>query len=102
MKSTKRKRLESKGFKVGGVQEFLGLSPEEVKLIELKMALGMKIQAYRKARRFTQTELAHKIKSSQSRVAKMESGDPSVSIDLMVRTLFALGASQNQLEKIVG
>lgn len=66
------------------------------------MALGMKIQAYRKARRFTQTELAHKIKSSQSRVAKMESGDPSVSIDLMVRTLFALGASQNQLEKIVG
>jgi DNA-binding XRE family transcriptional regulator len=96
-----RKRPESKGFKVGSVQEFLDLSPEEAKYIELKVALGRKLQAYRKAKNFTQTEFARKIKSSQSRVAKMESGDPSVSIDLMVRSLFALGASQKQLSKIV-
>lgn len=101
MNSAKRKSLESKGFKVGSVQEFLDLSPEETKYIELKIALGKKLQAYRKAKRFTQTEFARRIKSSQSRVAKMESGDPSVSIDLMVRSLFALGASQKHLEKIV-
>ena len=101
MNSAKRKSLESKGFKVGSVQEFLDLSPEEAKYIELKIALGRKLQAYRKAKRFTQTEFARRIKSSQSRVAKMESGDPSVSIDLMVRSLFALGASQKQLAKIV-
>ena len=101
MNSIKRKRLESKGFKVGTVQEFLNLSPEEAAYIELKLALGRKLQDYRKARRFTQTEFAHRIKSSQSRVAKMESGDPSVSIDLMIRSFFALGVSRKQLAKAV-
>jgi|SRR5689334_10680750 len=101
MNNAKRKGLEAKGFKVGSVQEFLNLSPEEVAYIEIKLALGKKLQDLRKARRFTQTELAHRIKSSQSRVAKMESGDPSVSIDLMIRSLFALGASRKQLANIV-
>ena len=101
MNSAKRKRLESKGFKVGSVQEFLDLSPEELKYIELKIALGKNLQVFRKAKRLTQIEFARKIKSSQSRVAKMESGDPSVSIDLMVRSLFALGASKKHLAKIV-
>jgi DNA-binding XRE family transcriptional regulator len=101
MNSAKRKSLESKGFKVGSVQEFLDLSPEEAKYIELKIALGRELQAYRKAKHFTQTEFARRIKSSQSRVAKMESGDPSVSIDLMIRSLFALGATRKQLADVV-
>lgn len=102
MNSTKRKSLESKGFKVGNVQEFLDLSPEEAKYIELKLALGKNLQDYRKSKRLTQTELARRIKSSQSRVAKMESGDPSVSIDLLVRSLFALGASKRRLAGMLG
>ncbi len=101
MDRAKRKRLESKGFKAGSVQEFLNLSPEESKIIELKITLGKKLQAYRKAKSLTQIEFARKIRSSQSRVAKMESGDPSASIDLMIRSFFALGASQRQLAKIV-
>jgi hypothetical protein len=101
MNNAKRKRLESKGFKVGNVKEFLNLSDEEAAYIELKLALGKELQDYRKARRFTQIELARRIKSSQSRVAKMESGDPSVSIDLIIRSLFALGASRKQLANIV-
>lgn len=99
--SAKKRHLESKGFKVGNVQEFLNLSPDEVAYIELKLALSKKLQDYRKARRLTQIELARRIKSSQSRVAKMESGDPSVSIDLLVRSLFALGASRKQLADLV-
>ncbi|HEX8037976.1 MAG TPA: helix-turn-helix transcriptional regulator [Chryseosolibacter sp.] len=102
MNRAKRKRLESKGFKVGSVQEFLDLSPAETRYIELKVALGKKLQAYRKAKRFTQTEVARRIKSSQSRVAKMESGDPSVSIDLLIRSWFALGATRKQLADVVG
>ena len=101
MNSTKRKRLEAKGWKVGNVQEFLNLSPEEAAYIELKLALSKNLQDYRKAKRLTQTELAHRIKSSQSRVAKMESGDPSVSIDLLVRSLFALGASKKRLASML-
>jgi DNA-binding XRE family transcriptional regulator len=97
MNSTKRKSLEAKGWKVGNVQEFLNLSTEEAAYIELKLALSRNVQEYRKAKRLTQTELARRIKSSQSRVAKMESGDPSVSIDLLIRSLFALGASRKHL-----
>jgi len=97
MNNTKRKRLEAKGWKVGNVQEFLNLSREEAAYIELKLSLSKNLQDYRKAKRLTQTELARRIKSSQSRVAKMESGDPSVSIDLLIRSLFALGASKKRL-----
>jgi DNA-binding XRE family transcriptional regulator len=97
MNNTKRKRLEAKGWKVGSVQEFLNLSPEETSYVELKLALSRNLQDYRKSKRLTQTQLAKLIKSSQSRVAKMESGDPSVSIDLLVRSLFAMGASKKRL-----
>lgn len=85
------------GDPIHKVEEFLDLSVEEVAYIELKLSLSKNLQNYRKAKKLTQNELARRIKSSQSRVAKMESGDSSVSIDLLVRSLFALGASKKQL-----
>jgi DNA-binding XRE family transcriptional regulator len=97
MNNTKRKRLEAKGWKTGNVQEFLNLSAEEAAYIELKLTLSKNLQEYRKTKRLTQTELARRIKSSQSRVAKMESGDPSVTVDLLIRSLFALGATKKRL-----
>lgn len=97
MNTAKRKRLEKKEWKFGDVQEFLDLTPEEVAYIETKLALSKNLKTYRQNKGLTQTELASKIKSSQSRVAKMESGDSSVSIDLLVQSLFALGASRKQL-----
>jgi Helix-turn-helix len=42
----------------------------------------------------SQTVLAKRMKSSQSRIAKIEAADPSVSIDLMVRALLASGAGR--------
>ena len=97
MNNIKRKKLEQKRFKVGSVQEFLKLSPEDSAYIELKLALSRNVQSYRKAKRLTQSDLARRIQSSQSRVAKMEAGDPSVSIDLLVRSLLALGATKKRL-----
>ncbi|CAN5590786.1 hypothetical protein BH10BAC4_BH10BAC4_11880 [soil metagenome] len=97
MKQAKKKSLEEKGWRVGDVQEFLKLSREEAAYIEIKLTLSKNLQDYRKSKHLTQGDLARRIKSSQSRVAKMESGDPSVSIDLLVRSLFALGASKKIL-----
>ncbi len=99
MKAEKRKRLEAKGWKVGSTAEFLKLSTEEAAYIELKLALSKVIQESRKSKQLTQMDLAKKIKSSQSRVAKMEAADTSVSVDLMFRSLFALGLSKR---KVVG
>jgi DNA-binding XRE family transcriptional regulator len=97
MKQTKRVRLERKGWKVGGTQELLQLSEEEVAYIELKLALSSRLKSLREKKSITQVEMAKLISSSQSRVAKMESGDPSVSIDLLVKALLALGATRKQI-----
>lgn len=102
MKQSKREKLEDQGWKVGGTQEFLDLSHEEMAYIEVKIALSQRVQEQRLERGLTQKEVAELTGSSQSRVAKMEAGDPSVSIDLLVKTLIALGASREELAKAIG
>ena len=99
MKKTKRERLEAAGWRVGSAEEFLGLSKEEAALIEMKLGLAENLRRRRVARKLTQTQLAKQIGSSQSRVAKMEAADSSVSIDLLVRTLLELGATRSQVAK---
>ena len=101
MKSAKKKRLEAKGWKVGTVAEFLQLSPEESAYIEIKLALSKNLQERRKDKSLTQEQLARLLKSSQTRVAKMEAGDPSVSLDLLVRALLILGESRRTLAKML-
>ena len=101
MNTAKRKRLEAKGWKVGNTSDFLNLTPEESAYVELKLALSKSLQETRRAKKITQEQLARRLKSSQSRVAKMESGHPSVSIDLLVRSLLALGASRKSLARML-
>jgi DNA-binding XRE family transcriptional regulator len=101
MKTAKKKRLESKGWTVGNVRDFLNLSDEESAYVELKLVLSKSLQEYRREKKLTQDELARKLKSSQSRIAKMEAGDPSVSLDLLVRSLLALGASRKRLAQML-
>ena len=97
MKQAKRKRLEAAGWRVSTVSEFLGLTDEETALIELKLDLARAVRAERVRRRMTQEELGKVLGSSQSRVAKMEAGDPTVSIDLLVRSLLKVGVNRQEL-----
>jgi predicted XRE-type DNA-binding protein len=101
MKATKRKKLESKGWKVGSAEDFLDLSSEEAAYIEMKLSLSNSLKERRAREKLSQVEVAKIFKTSQSRVAKMEAGDPSVSIDLLVRSLLALGASPKELAKAI-
>jgi len=101
MKATKRKKLESKGWKVGSAEDFLDLSSEEVAYIEMKHALSNSLKERRAKVKLSQVEVAKIFKTSQSRVAKMEAGDPSVSIDLLVKSLLALGVSPKELAKAI-
>jgi len=102
MRAAKRKRLEAKGWKVGSVEEFLDVSIQEAAYIELRLKLAQGLKARRHAHGLSQTQLAKAVQSSQSRVAKMEAGDPTVSLDLLVRSLLALGASNRDLGQIIG
>ena len=101
MNSRKKRNLENKGWRAGNASEFLRLSPEEEAYVELKLKLSQNLQEYRKEKKLTQDALARLLKSSQSRVAKMESGDPSVSLDLLIRSLLALGASRKNLSQML-
>jgi ribosome-binding protein aMBF1 (putative translation factor) len=99
MDRARRKKLEAKGWKVGSAHEFLGLAPEESALIELKLQLAETVRNRRRALKVTQVTLAHRLQFSQSRVAKIEAGDPTVSLDLLVRSLLALGVPVGSLRK---
>lgn len=101
MKKSKRAQLEAAGWAVGSVQDFLGLSDAEAALIEMKLALSRTLRDRRQRRGVSQVELAKRLRSSQSRVAKMEAGDPSVSMDLLVNSLLVLGASPADLAKAI-
>jgi len=101
MRKDKQKRLEEKGWRVGSADEFLELSSEESAYIDLKLRLSDSLRKRRTNKRLSQQQLASLIKSSQSRVAKMEAGDPAVSLDLLVKTLLALGASDLDLAKAI-
>ena len=101
MRSSKRKRLEAKGWKIGDAKDFLGLSSQEEAYIEIKLRLAEGLRDQRLRLQMTQSDLAKAIRSSQSRVAKMEAGEHSVSLDLLVRTLLALGASDSDLARFL-
>ena len=99
MDKKKKKSLVRKGYKVGSVDEFLGLSEEETAYIELKLALSQAFAKRRKENKITQMQLAKKLGSSQSRIAKIEKGDPTVSLDLLVKSLLSMGASKEYIAK---
>ena len=68
----------------------------------MKLALANKLKARRQERRLTQLEIAKRIGSSQSRIAKMEVADKSVSLDLLVRSLLSLGATRQDIAGTIG
>ena len=99
MKTAKLKKLRTAGWKIGSARDFLKLSDEEAMLVELKLSLTNALKEARQKRRLSQIDLAQRMGSSQSRVAKIEAGDPSVSLDLIVRALFATGATRQELHR---
>ncbi len=101
MNTCKKKNLESHGWRVGSVQDFLELTDAEMAYIELKLTLGEQLKKQRRQQNLTQVELASLLHSNQSRVAKMEAGDPSVSLDLLIRSLLALGTTTADLAQAI-
>ncbi len=101
MKADKKKRLEKDGWKVSSAEEFLALSPEESAYIGLRLTLCHSVKQNQIKKKLSQVAFANTIESSQSRVTKMEVGDPSVSIDLLVKSLFALGVSRRDIARAI-
>ncbi len=99
MDTKKKKKLETAGFKVGDAQDFLELTDAEMEYINIKRALAKTLEQRRKAQKLTQVQAAKLLKTSQSRLAKMEHAEKSVSIDLLIRSSLSLGATTRELKK---
>ena len=101
MKSDKKARLERAGWRVGDAADFLGLSAGERRFVDLKLALATGVRQLRERQGLTQAALAKQLRSSQSRIAKMEAADASVSLDLMMRSLLNIGATPRDIAKLI-
>ncbi len=101
MKPDKKHRLEKAGWAIGTAYDFLELDEEERTYVETKLALAQALRQRRQKQGLTQSDLADRLGSSQSRVAKMEAADPSVTLDLLLRSLFNLGANQAEVARII-
>jgi predicted transcriptional regulator len=102
MNKSRQKRLAAAGWRIGKAADFLGLSAAEELFVEIKLALADAVRARRMKLGLTQAELAKRMRSSQSRVAKLEAGDRTVSVDLLVHALVRLGATRRQLARVFG
>lgn len=101
MHADKRKKLERAGWTVGDAGDFLGLTVEERRFVDVKLALAAGLRQRREQLGLTQTQVAQRFGSSQSRVAKMEAADRTVSTDLLLKSLFTLGASTRDVAKLL-
>jgi predicted XRE-type DNA-binding protein len=101
MKQAKRKKLEAAGWKFGSAANLLALTPAEEAYVKIKLSLARELQKERKAKHLTQKALATELETSQPRVAMMERGDPSVSLDLIVRALLSLGVKPRKLAALL-
>lgn len=97
MDKIKKAKLEAAGWTVGSTQDFLQLNEAESAFVDFKIAFSEALLDRGTAKKMSQAELAKLLHSSQSRVAKMEHADPTVTLDLLLRSLLALGATPQEL-----
>lgn len=96
-----KQKMNASEWQQGTVSDFLGLSPEESLYVEMKAALAVRLHRRRSEQQLTQKEVAIMIGSGQSRIAKMEKAAASVSIDLLIRSLLALGADRKEIARVI-
>lgn len=101
MNTKTRNKLERAGFRIGSADEFLKLSEADSQLVSIRLALADQLKARRQKLGLTQTDLARRLASSQSRIAKMEAGDPTVSVDLLMKAILTTGTKARDIAKAV-
>ena len=101
VRKDKQKRLKKAGWQIGSASDFLGLSAAESAMIEMRVSLAAALRDRRRAHRLSQAALAEALGSSQSRIAKMEAGDPTVSLDLLIRSLAIAGSTNAEIGRVI-
>jgi len=101
MISDKRKRLEAAGWVSGDAADFLGMSKEEARLLEIKLNLAREIASQRGKKGLSQAELAEKVDMRQPNVARLEKNPGRVTIDVLFKILLSLGNSPKRIAALL-
>jgi DNA-binding XRE family transcriptional regulator len=99
MDAKRKARLEAAGWKVGDYAEFLGLSPDERALVEMRLELARTIRELREGAGMTQKDLAVRLNTTQPRVVKIEAAASDVSMDVLMRGFLAVGGRVPKIHK---
>jgi len=99
MKAWKKAALEANGYRVVDIDEFLGLTPEALRMVEMRVLLARLVKSRREAEKISQEDLAGRINSTQASISKIESAAPGVTLDLVFRSYFALGGDVKEIAK---
>jgi DNA-binding transcriptional regulator YiaG len=94
------KKLKN-GWVEGSVQDLLDLTDADMEYIETRRALSKLLKNRRGKLRLSQVQVAARLHTSQSRVAKMEKADPTVSADLLLQSLFRLGIKRKDVAQVI-
>ena len=97
MTKEKIKKLESMGFKVTTTRDWLQLSVEDEKVVEMRVALAAELEKMRKEAGLTQAQLAKKLGTRQSGVARMINNPDTVTIDNLIKAMVSMGASDSRI-----
>ena len=98
-----RNRLKklANGWVEGSVKEFLALAEADLECIETRRALSRLLKEKRERLRLSQVQVVARLRTSQSRVAKMEKANPTVWADLLLQSLFRLGLKRKEVAEAV-
>ena len=99
MKKGKKTAMGAVGWVLGDAEDFLELTVEERLLVALRIRVSRALREQRVGQRLTQIQVAKKLKTSQPRIAKIESGASDVSLDAMFGVLYGLGVLSCLLRK---
>lgn len=100
--TAQKKHLEAQGWQFGTVAEFLGLTPSQSAVIEIKIALSDRIKSRRQELGLTQRQLATRLKTQQPAIARLELGaGRTVTIDILTHTLLDMGVTSHEIGRIL-
>ena len=84
------------------VQHLLPNRRGDSELRRMKWGLARSLRRRRQAHHLSQMALAKMLGTSQSRLARMETADDTVTLDLLARSLLAAGATRKEIARAIG
>lgn len=97
MDAERKKKLEAAGWKFGDYADFLGMTPEEKAIVEIRLAATREMERLRAENPISQEELARRMGTKQPNVSKLFKNPGNATLDTLFRALLALGSTPKKI-----